>query len=97
MTQTDSYAIAPRSGGVHVGYVRVSTIAQTLDQQNAALAKAGVAKTFSDTMSGARDDRPGLAELMAYVRQGDTVRASRARKRRGALNTKQDTKDAGKL
>jgi hypothetical protein len=27
----------------------VSTIAQTLDQQNAALAAAGVAKTFSDT------------------------------------------------
>jgi DNA invertase Pin-like site-specific DNA recombinase len=32
-----------------------------------------VSKTFSDTMSGARDDRPGLAELMAYVREGDTV------------------------
>jgi DNA invertase Pin-like site-specific DNA recombinase len=44
--------------------VRVSTIAQTLDQQNAALAAAGVKKTFSDTMSGARDDRPGLAALM---------------------------------
>jgi DNA invertase Pin-like site-specific DNA recombinase len=24
-------------------------------------------------MSGARDDRPGLAELTAYVREGDTV------------------------
>ena len=24
-------------------------------------------------MSGARDDRPGLAALMEYVRQGDTV------------------------
>ena len=24
-------------------------------------------------MSGARDDRPGLAELMGYVREGDTV------------------------
>ena len=24
-------------------------------------------------MSGARDDRPGLAALMAYVREGDTV------------------------
>jgi DNA invertase Pin-like site-specific DNA recombinase len=28
---------------------------------------AGMAKTFSDTMSGARDDRPGLAELIDYV------------------------------
>ena len=56
-----------------MGYVRVSTIAQTLDQQNAALAAAGVTKTFSDTMSGARDDRPGLAALLDYVRDGDTI------------------------
>ena len=34
---------------------------------------SGVTKTFSDTMSGARDDRPGLAQLLAYVRAGDTV------------------------
>jgi DNA invertase Pin-like site-specific DNA recombinase len=56
-----------------IGYTRVSTVAQTLDQQNDALAKAGVTKTFSDSMSGARDDRPGLADLLAYVREGDTV------------------------
>lgn len=30
-------------------------------------------KTFSDTFSGAKDDRPGLAALMDYVREGDTV------------------------
>lgn len=24
-------------------------------------------------MSGARDDRPGLTDLMGYVREGDTV------------------------
>jgi DNA invertase Pin-like site-specific DNA recombinase len=59
--------------GHRIGYVRVSTVAQTLEQQQAALDAAGVTKTFSDTMSGARDDRPGLAELMAYVREGDTV------------------------
>jgi DNA invertase Pin-like site-specific DNA recombinase len=53
--------------------MRISTVAQTLEQQQAALSGAGVSKTFSDTMSGARDDRPGLAELMAYVREGDTV------------------------
>ncbi|SKV95279.1 resolvase domain-containing protein [Mycobacteroides abscessus subsp. abscessus] len=44
-----------------------------MDQQDEALAAAGVAKVFSDVMSGARDDRPGLAELLAYVRDGDTV------------------------
>jgi DNA invertase Pin-like site-specific DNA recombinase len=55
------------------GYTRVSTVAQTLDQQNQALEAAGVSKIYSDTMSGARDDRPGLAALMDYVREGDTV------------------------
>jgi DNA invertase Pin-like site-specific DNA recombinase len=73
LAQSDSHAREPLSGGVRVGYVRISTVAQTLDQQKDALAKAGVSKTFSDTMSGARDDRPGLAELMAYVREGDSV------------------------
>jgi DNA invertase Pin-like site-specific DNA recombinase len=59
--------------GQWIGYTRVSTVAQTLDQQNAAVEAAGVMKTFSDMMSGARDDRPGLADLMAYVREGDAV------------------------
>ena len=62
-----------RGTGVRLGYTRVSTVAQTLEQQNAALEAAGVTKTFSDVMSGARDDRPGLAALMDYVRAGDTV------------------------
>jgi DNA invertase Pin-like site-specific DNA recombinase len=44
-----------------------------LDQQNAALEAAGVSKIFSDTLSGAHDDRPGLAALLDYVREGDTV------------------------
>jgi DNA invertase Pin-like site-specific DNA recombinase len=71
--QTDSPATTPPDGGLRVGYVRVSTVAQTLEQQNAALAAVGVTKTFSDTMSGARDDRPGLVALLDYVREGDTV------------------------
>jgi hypothetical protein len=37
--------------GARVGYTRVSTVAQTLDQQSAALSTVGVARTFSDTMS----------------------------------------------
>jgi len=59
--------------GTRIGYTRVSTVSQTLDQQNEALTAANVTKTFSDIMSGARDDRPGLAALMEYVRTGDTV------------------------
>jgi DNA invertase Pin-like site-specific DNA recombinase len=66
-------ATAPVQAGTRVGYMRVSTVAQTLDQQEAALTAAGVTKMFSDVMSGARDDRPGLAALLDYVREGDTV------------------------
>jgi DNA invertase Pin-like site-specific DNA recombinase len=72
-----SQALDTRTDGTgpsaRIGYTRVSTVSQTRDQQNDALAKAGVAKTFSDNMSGTRDDRPGLAALMEYVRDGDTV------------------------
>jgi DNA invertase Pin-like site-specific DNA recombinase len=64
---------ARESSDVRVGYTRVSSVAQTLEQQNVALEAAGVTKIFSDVMSGARDDRPGLAALMEYVRAGDTV------------------------
>src|SRR4029077_8780657 len=71
MSHTDTEHREQR--GTRIGYTRVSTVAQTLDQQNEALTAANVTKTFSDIMSGARDDRPGLAELMGYVREGDTV------------------------
>jgi len=71
--RNDSHAIAIAGSGARIGYTRVSTIAQTLEQQDAALAAAGVTKTFSDTMSGAKDDRPGLAALLEYVRESDTV------------------------
>ena len=71
MSHTDTEHRGQR--GTRIGYTRVSTVSQTLDQQNGALTAATVTKTFSDTMSGARDDRPGLAELMGYVREGDTV------------------------
>lgn len=53
----------------------MSTVAQTLEQQDVTLeaAAAGATKTFSDVMPGARDDRPGFAALMEYVRAGHTA------------------------
>jgi DNA invertase Pin-like site-specific DNA recombinase len=56
-----------------VGYVRISTTAQSLAQQHDELARLGVVKVFEDKMSGARADRPGLAALLDYVRPGDTI------------------------
>jgi DNA invertase Pin-like site-specific DNA recombinase len=73
MRHTGDTTAPATNTGTRVGYTRVSTVAQTLDQQNSALDAAGVTKVFSDVMSGARDDRPGLAQLLAYVRAGDTV------------------------
>jgi len=64
---------APTPTGTLLGYCRVSTSHQSLDQQLDALHAVGVAKVFTDTGSGARNDRPGLAELMTYTRSGDTV------------------------
>lgn len=57
----------------NVGYARVSTSGQTLDQQHDALNAAGVDRIFDDVMSGARNDRPGLGAMLDYVREGDTV------------------------
>lgn len=56
-----------------LGYARISTSHQTHDQQLDALNAAGCERIFTDTMSGARSDRPGLAELMSYAREGDTI------------------------
>lgn len=56
-----------------VGYARVSTRDQegSLEGQEAALRQAGCSKIFRDRLSGARADRPGLAEAMAYLRDGE--------------------------
>ena len=51
-----------------IGYARVSTVTQTLEQQTEQLTTAGAGKIFHDVMSGARDDRPGFAECLGYLR-----------------------------
>ncbi|MCF8710140.1 recombinase family protein [Rhizorhapis sp. SPR117] len=56
-----------------VGYARVSTGDQDIAGQAMRLEEAGAVKVFSDVMSGKSMDRPGLAELLAYARAGDTL------------------------
>jgi DNA invertase Pin-like site-specific DNA recombinase len=58
---------------VTLGYARVSIDHQFLDQQHDALTAAGVDRVFTARISGIRDDRPGLAGLLDYAREGDTV------------------------
>jgi DNA invertase Pin-like site-specific DNA recombinase len=56
-----------------IGYARVSTHDQTLHLQQDALQKAGCTKIFTDTASGAKNERKGLEEALSYVRKGDTL------------------------
>jgi DNA invertase Pin-like site-specific DNA recombinase len=63
--------------GVQLGYARVSTGHQSLDQQLDALTAAGVDpnRVYSDKLSGTstREQRPGLAALLGYAREGDAI------------------------
>lgn len=56
-----------------VGYARVSTSDQTLNLQKDALEKIGCSQIFTDTASGAKAERIGLAQALSYVREGDTL------------------------
>jgi DNA invertase Pin-like site-specific DNA recombinase len=72
------------------GYARVSTDGQTLAVQDAQLRAAGVAKTYSEKISGAVSDRPALAKLLARLEEGDVLVVTRldrlARSTRDLLN-----------
>ncbi|WP_445177164.1 recombinase family protein [Rhizorhapis sp. SPR117] len=59
-------------GGI-LGYARVSTGDQDVAGQTMRLEKAGAIKVFTDVMSGKSMERPGLTELIAYARKGDTL------------------------
>jgi DNA invertase Pin-like site-specific DNA recombinase len=56
-----------------IGYARVSTQDQNLELQRKALLDAGCEKIFDDKLSGSRSDRPGLAQALEFLRDGDTL------------------------
>jgi DNA invertase Pin-like site-specific DNA recombinase len=57
-----------------VGYARVSTGEQTLARQVMALEAAGCSRILTDQgISGAKFIRPGLAEALAQLREGDML------------------------
>lgn len=60
-----------------IGYARVSTDDQTLDQQRAALKAIGCKRIFEEKASGAKRDRPQLATLLDQLRDGDVVTITR--------------------
>lgn len=57
-----------------LAYARTSTAdKQVLDSQLDALAKHGYDKLFTDQATGKNRERKGLADLLEYAREGDTV------------------------
>lgn len=56
-----------------IGYARISTFDQNLDLQQDVLARAGCEKVFTDTASGAKDDRAGLIAAIKFARAGDSL------------------------
>jgi DNA invertase Pin-like site-specific DNA recombinase len=55
---------------MRVGYVRVSSVDQNTVRQ---LDGVEIDRVFTDRVSGKDTDRPKLDELLAFVREGDTV------------------------
>src|SRR5690242_4398421 len=67
--------VSSPDGGRLLGYARVSTDDQDLSLQIDALEKHGISRTllFTDKLSGARNDRPGLAKCLETLQTGDVL------------------------
>jgi DNA invertase Pin-like site-specific DNA recombinase len=73
------------------GYARVSTDGQSVVAQVAQLTKAGAAKVYRETASGAQTDRAQLRKVLAALEADDVLMVTRldrlARSTRDLLNT----------
>ena len=58
---------------MRIEYARVSTRDQNLELQLDALYNAGCKRIFTDKLSGAQVDRPGLKESLSHLREADTL------------------------
>ena len=56
-----------------IGYARVSTTDQNLENQIKLLRDAGCEEIFEEKISGARKDRPELEKLLSHIRADDTL------------------------
>ena len=58
---------------MNIGYARVSTEDQNLQLQRDALNQVGCERTYEDQVSGAREKKPGLDQVLEVLREGDTL------------------------
>ena len=63
--------------GQQIGYARVSTQGQDLEQQRIALGQNGCQRIFEEKGSGAKRDRPELSRLLDHLRPGDVLTVTR--------------------
>ena len=81
------------------GYARVSSNGQTLANQDAALAAAGVAKTYREKVSAVATRRPELEKVLRKLGPGDVLIVTKldrlARSTRDLLNIIDDIAKAG--
>lgn len=70
----DKATIDLTTGGLRIGYARVSTVDQNLDLQRDALQRAGCVQLYEDKASGrAMKGRPERANVLRALRPGDTL------------------------
>ena len=58
---------------MRIGYVRCSSNDQNPARQQKLLQDAGCEKVFMDLLSGKDMKRPGLQEMLSFVREGDVI------------------------
>ena len=58
-----------------IGYARVSTTGQSLEQQLTALAECE--KVFQEKVSGSKTDRPQLQAMLEFARSGDVLKVTK--------------------
>ncbi|WP_419644401.1 recombinase family protein [Thiolapillus sp.] len=87
------------TGGLWLGYARVSTDDQELANQRAELTAAGCSRLFAEKITGTHRDRPELARLLDHLRSGDVVTVTRldrlARSTRDLLDIAEQIQAAG--
>ena len=66
-----------KNEGQRIGYARVSTQGQDLEQQRIALGQSGCQRIVEEKVSGAKLDRPELSRLLDHFRPGDVLTVTR--------------------
>ena len=97
--QNDPGTLDLMTGGLILGYARVSTDDQDLTNQRAELHAAGCSRIFAEKITGTRRERPELDRMLDHLRGGDVVTVTRldrlARSTRDLLDIAERIRAAG--